>query len=505
MHRLLKRQIKKTLGLKHEIIEGLESFFNLIDEQYNENDKERILLENALIVNSGELTESNEQLHYLAFYDSLTGLTNRKLFEKELDLTLRQVRRKRRNIALLFLDLDNFKNVNDTLGHDVGDALLKEVGVIVESRIRECDTLARWGGDEFILLLDELTSLEDCTIIVEDIQKAFSMPIRILKHELKISFSIGINFYEDGQDSAQMIKNADMAMYTAKEAGRNQYSFYTSEIGKKVISDIKLDTDLQNAIKNKEFVLMYQPQIDILTQSIVGCEALIRWQHPTDGLISPYEFIAFAEEKGYIYEIGRQVLEQACIDMKSWISSGATIQTMAVNLSVKQIRDNKFLEVVKETLLQSDLKAKYLEFEITETMLMHEYEHAYRVLDELRSIGITISIDDFGTGYSSLAYLKKLPIHKIKIDKSFIDEIEHDENDIEITKAIIALSHSLGLDVLAEGVENKSQLEILKKLKCDKYQGYFYSKPVRAKELKRLLEVQKTVVIDTKTQGDYII
>lgn len=505
MHRLLKRQIKKTLGLDNVATEGLDSLLNLISEYYNESDKQRVLLENALVVNSSELTESNEQLHYLAFYDSLTGLTNRKLFEKELDLTLRQVRRKKRNIALLFLDLDSFKTVNDSLGHDVGDALLKEVGVIISSRIRDCDTLARWGGDEFILLLDELSKLDDCVIIVEDIQKAFSKPIKILEHELNISFSIGINLYEDGQDNAQMIKNADMAMYQAKQAGRDQYSFYTSELGKKVISDIKLNTDLQSAIKNKEFVVVYQPQIDIVSGKIVGCEALIRWQHPTKGFLSPYAFISFAEEKGYIYEIGRQVLEQACIDMKLWINSGATIKTMAVNLSVKQIHDNNFIEVVRETLIKTDLEAKYLEFEITETMLMHEYEHAFKVLDELRSMGVTISIDDFGTGYSSLAYIKKLPIHKIKIDKSFIDEIEHDENDIEITKAIIALSHSLGLSVLAEGVENKFQLEILKTLKCDKYQGYLYSRPVREKEFKELLEAQIAVVFDTKTQGDYII
>ena len=489
MHRLLKRQIKKTVGENYAKDTKSQQFLDLVSDYYTEVDKEKSLLENALVVNSEELTQLNEKLQGMAFYDALTGLTNRKLFEQELQLTIKRLNRHKRNIAVLFFDLDNFKTINDTLGHDVGDELLKQFGTIVNSRIREGDILARWGGDEFVLLLDELTNLDDCTIIIKDIQKAFINPIKILEHKVKISFSIGINLYEDGQNSAQMIKNADMAMYLAKQAGRNQYAFYSSEVGEQAIVELKLNTELENAVKNREFVVFYQPQIDIKSGEIVGAEALVRWEHPTDGLVAPDKFIPLAEEKGYIIEIGKQVLEQACLDMNQWLKSGYSIENISVNLSVRQIHDKDFIQTVKDIIAKSKLDANYLELEITETMVMKEYEHSFKILDELRSLGITISIDDFGTGYSSLAYLKKLPIHKIKIDKSFIDEIEHDENDVEITKAIIAMSHSLGLEVLAEGVEKESQLKILKKLNCERYQGYYFSKPVPAEEFQKLLHL----------------
>ena len=336
-----------------------------------------------------------------------------------------------------------------------------------------------------------MNNIDECTVIVKQIQKAFETPIKILSHELKISFSIGVNIYEDGQSVKQMIKNADMAMYLSKEAGRNQYSFYTSEIGDKLIADIQLNEELTRAVNNKEFVVFYQPQVEIHSGEIVGAEALVRWEHPVKGLLYPDKFINFAENKGYIVEIGRQVLEQATQDMKHWLDEDYPIKTIAVNLSVKQIRDKTFLSIVKDIIQESQLETNHLEFEITETILMTDYEYSYKVLEELNNLGITISIDDFGTGYSSLSYLKKLPINKIKIDKSFIDEIEYDENDIEITKAIIAMSHSLRLEVLAEGVENESQRKVLEKLECDKYQGYCCSKAVPAKEFAKLLENQR--------------
>lgn len=491
MHRLLKRQIKKLLGESYLTDIKFQNFFELISDYYNEKDKERKLLENALEVNSTELTDANSQLKTMAFYDSLTGLTNRKLFEEELKLTLKQTQRHQRHIALLFFDLDNFKIVNDTLGHDIGDELLVQVGKIIQSRIRSCDTLARWGGDEFVLLLDELNHIDDCSIIVEDIQKSFSQPIPIAEHKLQISFSIGINIYEEGQSSADMIKNADMAMYLAKEGGKNKYAFYTSKIGDQVLEYVKLNTSLVSAIKNKEFRVFYQPQIEISTGNIVGAEALVRWEHPQDGLIFPDQFISISEEKGHIVEIGKHVLQQACQDMKDWIDKGYFLTTIAVNLSVKQIRQKEFIPMLKNILEQTKLDPSYLEFEVTETMIMNEYGDAFQTLETLRTLGITLSIDDFGTGYSSLSYLKKLPIDKIKIDKSFIDDITNDENDVEITKAIIAMSHSLGLTVLAEGVEDVFQLTILKELKCEKYQGYYFSKAIPADQFEALLKSQK--------------
>jgi len=496
MHRLLKRQIKKILGETYLTDKSFEDFFNLISEYYVEKDKERKLLENALVVNSSELSEANVQLKNMAFYDSLTGLTNRKLFEEELKLTLKQIQRHQRHIALLFFDLDNFKTVNDTLGHDVGDQLLIQVGKLIQERIRNCDTLARWGGDEFVLLLDELTHIDDCSIIVEDIQDAFKNPIPIGEHKLQISFSIGINIYEEGQDAAEMIKNADMAMYLAKEGGKNNYTFYTSTIGEQVLSYVKLNTSLVQAIQKQELTVHYQPQIEISTGKIVGAEALVRWEHPQDGIIFPDQFIPIAEEKGHIVEIGQQVLQQSCQDMKAWVDKGYKLKSIGVNLSVKQIRQKEFIQTVIDALQKSGLSASYLEFEVTETMLMNEHEYAFDILDALRDLGITLSIDDFGTGYSSLSYLKKLPIHKIKVDKSFIDDIANDENDVEITKAIIAMSHSLGLKVLAEGVEDAAQLKVLKELKCEKYQGYYFSKPVPADKFEELLKQQQSAIVE---------
>ena len=473
MHRLLRRQIKKTLGDENIKNSELEDFFNLISNYYDERDKERTLFENALVVNSRELTKSNEQLQNMAFHDALTGLTNRKLFEKELDRTIKQATRSSKKFALLFLDLDDFKTVNDSLGHDIGDELLIRVGQIIQSHIRESDVLARWGGDEFVLLLDELRSLEDCVIIID--------------YDLKTSFSIGINIYEDGQDVKEMIKNADMAMYLAKQAGKNQYSFYTSEIGEKVVSDLKLNEELIEAIEKHQFEVYYQPQIDIKSAKIIGAEALVRWNHPTKGVLYPQSFIGFCEARGYIIDIGIQVIEQGIRDIKKWLTEGYDIQSIAINLSVRQLKAKDFLPTLKKILQISGISTKYLEFEITETMLMEDYEYSFKVLDELSSLGIKISIDDFGTGYSSLSYLKILPIDKIKIDKSFIDEIEYDENDVEITKAIIAMSHSLNLEVLAEGVENHFQLDTLKKLGCDKYQGYHCSRPIQMLEFQKLL------------------
>ncbi|PHR53941.1 MAG: GGDEF domain-containing protein [Arcobacter sp.] len=491
MHRLLKRQIKKVLGIESFDDTRLLPFFKLISDYYDEKDKERKLLENALDVNSLELNEANSQLKKMAFYDTLTGLTNRKLFEEELKLTLKQVKRHKRNIALLFFDLDDFKIVNDTLGHDIGDELLIKVGKIIEGCIRSCDTLARWGGDEFVLLLDDLTHSGDCTVVINDIQRAFEQPIHLDEHQLQVSFSIGINIYEEGQDAAEMIKNADMAMYLAKEGGKNNYAFYTSKIGRQVLLNAKLDMSLRKAIENKEFFVLYQPQINISTGCIVGAEALLRWDNPNEGVVSPLDFIPIAEEKGHIIDIGKYVLEEACKDMKSWLDKGYPLNNISVNLSVKEIRQESFIQGVKDILKSTGLDASYLEFEVTETIIMKEAEYAFKTLNKLRTLGITLSIDDFGTGYSSLAYLKKLPINKIKIDKSFIDDIARNESDVEITKAIIAMSHSLRLNVLAEGVETAAQLQVLKELNCEKYQGYYFSKPISADQFQVLLEKSK--------------
>lgn len=491
MHRLLKRQIKKLLDSEYLEDENILNFLDEISSYYDEKDKERKLLENALEVNSNELTEYAEQLRSMAFYDALTGLTNRKLFEKELELTIKQVQRHHRIIALLFFDLDNFKNVNDTFGHDIGDKLLIKVGELIEGVIRDCDILARWGGDEFVLLLDEISNEKDCTLIVKNIQKAFSEPLDIGGNLLNISFSIGINLYEDGQSAPEMIQNADMAMYLAKEAGKNDFAFYTNDIGNKVLSEIQISRDLSEAINRDEFVLFYQPQIDIKSGELFGAEALLRWEHPANGLVPPNTFIPIAEEKGYIIEIGKIVLLKACQDMKQWVEDGCEFGRVSVNISIKQIRDKNFISIIEEVLKTTGLEAQFLELEVTESVVMKEYEYVVDILQKVRDMGITISIDDFGTGYSSLSHLKKLPISKIKIDKTFIDDIANDGHDIEITKAIIVMSHSLGLSVIAEGVEDKEQLTILGNLNCEMYQGYHYSKPVPKVDFEVILKADK--------------
>lgn len=436
------------------------------------------------------IKHSQERLDYLAYHDPLTSLPNRLLLNDRIDHALQHAHRENGKIALFFIDLDRFKNVNDSLGHPVGDQLLKKVASRIKSMIREGDTLARLGGDEFVILLEDISSTKDLAILAKKVIEIFVDPFFIIGHELQLTISLGISLYpRDGLDSATLIKNADAAMYRAKEVGRNNYQFYTSALTSVVFERLILESALRQALKNNELILHYQPQYSLTTKKLIGAETLIRWQHPQMGLVYPEKFIPLAEETGLIYSIGEWVLQSACAQMQQWLRDGLPIETIAVNVSAYQCQRREFIDTVKTALQLSQLAPKHLELEITESILMQQIEKGADILDELKRLGIRIGIDDFGTGYSSLSYLRQLPIHKLKIDKSFINDITQDGNDAAITCAVIALGHSLQLTVLAEGVETQNQLDFLIRQGCHEAQGYLYSIPVPCDKFRQLISV----------------
>lgn len=436
------------------------------------------------------LKQSQERLDYLAYHDPLTSLPNRLLLNDRIDHALQHAHRENQQIAIFFIDLDRFKNVNDSLGHPVGDQLLKQVASRIKTMLREGDTLARLGGDEFVILLEDIASTKDLAILAKKVIDVFINPFFIIGHELQLTISLGVSLYpRDGLDSATLIKNADAAMYRAKEEGRNNYQFYTSALTSAVFERLMLESALRQALKNNELILHYQPQYSLITKKLIGAETLIRWQHPQMGLIYPEKFIPLAEETGLIYPIGEWVLQSACAQMQQWRRDGLPIETIAVNVSGYQCQRSEFIDTVKTALQLSQLAPKHLELEITESIIMQQLEKGVNILDELTRLGISIGIDDFGTGYSSLSYLRQLPIHKLKIDKSFINDITQNPNDAAITCAVIALGRSLQLTVLAEGVETQNQLDFLIQQGCHEAQGYLYSTPVPCDEFRKMLDL----------------
>ncbi|AJE04825.1 diguanylate cyclase [Geobacter pickeringii] len=436
-----------------------------------------------------ERKQAEEQLYRLAHHDTLTGLPNRILFLDRLQQAKALANRYRHQVAVLFLDLDRFKIINDTLGHPVGDKLLQKVAQRIAGCVREVDTVARIGGDEFTIVLVNIDNVEDVKRISQKILQSLSVPFTVDTYELFITTSIGITLFPaDGDNLDTLVKKADIAMYHAKGEGRNNFQFYTPQMDENADKRLLLETSLRKALDNDEFCVYYQPKVDVVTKSITAMEALLRWKHPKLGLVSPAEFIPLAEETGLIIPIGEWVLRSACRQNRAWLSQGLPRMRVAVNLSGFQFQQKNLLEMITAVLEDTGLDADLLELEITESVIMQNPDFAVSVLNSLRDIGIHISIDDFGTGYSSLAHLKRFSVNTLKIDKSFVRDVEISSADAAITTAIIAMGNSLNLKVIAEGVETEGQLSFLSENKCDEVQGFLFSTPMPAAQVAEFLQ-----------------
>jgi diguanylate cyclase (GGDEF)-like protein/PAS domain S-box-containing protein len=424
---------------------------------------------------------AQQRINYLAYYDALTDLPNRVLLRDRLATALAGARRRKNKVALLFLDLDRFKFINDSLGHSVGDILLREVAVRLKSCAREQDTVARLGGDEFLVVLSDVNAVADAVIAAERLMDAMTHEFIIHDQPLNISCSLGISIYpEHGGDGETLIKNADAAMYSAKENGRNNFRFFTDGMNALAIERMALQRGLRLAMGKDEFFLMYQPQMDIATGSINGLEALLRWQHPDLGLVPPDKFIPIAENIGLITILGEWVLRTACGQARKWQDEGLPAISMAVNVSAVQFRHDGFCDLIRAVLEETGLPPQCLELELTESVLLADVDATISVIKELKAIGVTLAIDDFGIGYSSFSYLRQFQISKLKIDRSFIRDVAVNPDDAAITAAIISMATSLRLTVIAEGVENEAQMSFLRSHQCNEIQGYFFSKPLTA-------------------------
>jgi diguanylate cyclase (GGDEF)-like protein len=415
----------------------------------------------------------------LAFYDALTGLPNRTLLEDRLTKALAGARRHKHKVALLFLDLDRFKDINDSLGHSVGDLLLQEVAKRLKTWGREQDTVARLSGDEFLITLTHIKDVPDAAVAAERLMDAMTAGFVVQGHSLNVSCSIGISIFpEHGADCKTLMKNADAAMYGAKDSGRNNFRFFAEDMNAQAVERLALENSLRLALDNEELFLVYQPQLDIVSGRIIGLEALLRWQHPKLGLVPPDRFIRIAENSGLIVPIGEWVLRTACRQARKWQDEGLPAASVAVNVSAVQFRQAGFCEFIRRVLHEAGLAPQYLELELTEGLLLANADVTLSVLKELKSMGVTLAIDDFGTGYSSFNYLRQFRVSKLKIDRSFIRDIAVNPDDAAITTAIISMAKSLNLKVIAEGVEDEAQMTFLRAHQCDEIQGYYFSKPL---------------------------
>lgn len=422
-------------------------------------------------------------------YDQLTGIPNRNLFYDHLNLAIANAKRFDVQTAILLLDIDNFKRINDSLGHEFGDQLIKQVAERFRPCLKETDTMARMGGDEFVFIISDISNVHSAVTIAHEIFKALKIPFRVNNREIYITASIGISFYPtDGEDMEDLVKNADTAMYRAKQLGKNTYQLYAKEMNAKAFEQLALENNLRNAISKNELTVYYQPRINIVTGKIIGVEALVRWIHPELGLVPPGMFIPIAEETDLIIPIGEKVLYDSCAQHHSWMEQGFPPFQMAVNLSIRQFRQRNLVDIVKKVLQETHMNPNYLELEITESMAMENMELTIATLSELKRMGIRIAMDDFGTGYSSLSYLKQYPLDILKIDQSFIRAIIYDKDIVTIVKAILELARGLNLDVIVEGVENYEQLELLRSLNCIEMQGYIFARPMPEKDVSSILQ-----------------
>jgi len=432
-------------------------------------------------IDISEHKQTEAELHRLAYYDSLTGLPNRVLFNDRLHQALTDARRRSRLVALMLLDIDRFKIVNDTLGHEAGDCLLREIAARLQHSIRDGDTVSRLGGDEFALVFADVGNMLDVAQLAQKVLSQFAAPVAVGGREVFTGASIGIALYPaDTEDADSLLKFADSAMYHAKESGRNNCQFYSQEMTSSVQARLRMETDLRRALDNHEFFLHFQPQVDARSDRITGVEALLRWRDPAGNLIAPAQFIPLAEDTGLIVPIGKWVLETACAQLKRWRDAGHVELTLSVNVASRQFRDPKFPDTVSDAITSSGIPPQALELEITESILLEHSDETLRTLNDLKRLGVTLAIDDFGTGYSSLSYLKRFPIDRVKIDQSFVRDLATDNDDLAIVRAIIALARALRLSVIAEGVETAEQLALLRHEDCHEYQGYFFAHPMDA-------------------------
>jgi diguanylate cyclase (GGDEF)-like protein/PAS domain S-box-containing protein len=452
----------------------------LLNVRITQQENSSALLEGALI----DITDrkvAEDRVRFLAYYDSLTGLANRSLLQDRLGKALASARRHHEKVAVLFLDLDRFKIINDSLGHSLGDLLLQEVAKRLNSSVREQDTVSRVGGDEFLIALTTISTPADASVAAERIVRSLSTDISIQGHTLNISCSIGISLFpEHGDDAETLIKNADAAMYGAKEGGRNTFRFFTDQMNAQVMERLTLETSLRLALERNELFLVYQPQMDLATGRITGLEALLRWHRPELGLVPPDKFIRVAENSGLILPIGEWVLRKACAQVKTWMTEGLEAVPVAVNVSAAQFRQENFCPMIREVLHETGMSPDYLELELTESLLLSNADVMFLVLQELKDMGLKLAIDDFGTGYSSLSYLRQFPVGKLKIDQCFIRDVPRNPDDAAITAAIINMAKSLNLRVIAEGVETEAQMNFLREHQCHEIQGFYLSRPLTA-------------------------
>lgn len=433
--------------------------------------------------------QAEETIRRLASYDGLTGLPNRELLKDRLNVLLAQANRKKGQIAVMFLDLDWFKVINDTVGHSAGDELLQRVARRLNSLVRDGDTVARLGGDEFTVVLPEVSRVQDAVYVAERILESLRRSWILKGKKFHVTASIGIAMYpSDGGDTETLLKNADTAMYRAKDQGRDNYELYTPTMNARFAERVELENSLHQGLERGEFVVFYQPQVDIGSGRIVGTEALVRWKHPERGLVSPVEFIPVAEETGLIVPLGTWVLRTACAQNKTWQQAGLPPTRVAVNLSARQFHQRDLADTIAQVLDETGLDPQHLQLEITEGVAMNEAEFTSAMLRDLKKTGIQIAIDDFGTGHSSLSYLKRFPIDTLKIDRSFVGGLTEDPNDVAIVTVIIAMAHALNLRVIAEGVETREQLAFLKQQGCHEIQGYLCGRPAPAEAVEELLQ-----------------
>lgn len=431
-----------------------------------------------------KLLEQKDILHHQAHHDNLTGLPNRVLFNKRLQKSVKEAKHHQTEFALFFIDLDQFKQINDSLGHEIGDRVLKAVTERLKAKIRKEDTLARLGGDEFTIIMQKLINMQDVSRLAQKILDVLKQPIHVEGHILYVTSSIGISLYpQDDTDAHNLLKYADTAMYKAKEEGRNNFQFYSSEMTELAFEKVVMEASLRQAIKNREFVVYYQPQVDARSKKLLGLEALVRWEHPVMGLVTPDKFISLAEEKSLIVEIDTLVMHTAMKQISRWYQEGLIPGVLSLNISIQWLERDNFFQTIQNNIKEFSFKPEWLGLEISESEVMKKPDDSIVKLEQLSDLGIELAIDDFGTGYSSLTYLKRLPIHKLKIDQSFVRDIPDDEEDTAIVKAIIALAQSLNLGIIAEGVETLEQKDFLLENGCKDIQGYYYGRPMPAEKI----------------------
>ena len=442
-----------------------------------------------------ELTKALATIQDMATHDSLTGLPNRASLSDTLQQALNKAERNKHRLAIFFIDLDNFKSINDTLGHPTGDQLLREMARRLRTSVRDSDLVARLGGDEFVVMVEAVGDKESLGVLAAKILATISEPAQLQGHEVKVTGSIGIaTFPVDGADVPTLLANADMAMYRAKAQGRARSSEYSADLGEDAVERFEIEKDMRSGVQNNEFRLYYQPKIGFSTGKMLGVEALIRWHHPTLGVLGPDRFIPIAEATNFILPLGKWVIEEACRQSKAWQDAKMPLFPIAVNLSVNQLADQSLAKHVSEVLRNTGANPAMIELEITETAIMRNLEEAIVILESFRALGVRLAIDDFGTGYSSLAYLKKLPVDILKVDRAFVKDLPHNRDDLAITRAVIAMAHGLSMKVVAEGVEEKEQFDTLRDEGCDEFQGFYCSPAMQSHDLETLLQEHGLVI-----------